>query len=229
MKTFLKSAKGSQVKVLVLAACLSAIPQLAMASTNESVSSPSRTEQLKIVPTLGYSYFNIQGSSTDYKSKAGNSLAVLAQMPIMGGQVELESGLEYLETGAKQTVDSGFFGLSIDTNTITIKQLAVPLRAKYVINPTAEGTHWYGKAGLTPTFVMSAKSEDALGGSTDIKSDLNSIGLLTQAGFGADWGIAAAGRVSLDFTYSYGLTKVSKNEDGRATGFQIQAGYAFNL
>lgn len=227
MKTFLKSAKGSQVKVLVLAACLSAIPQLAVAATNESIGS-SHTEQLKIVPTLGYSYFNIQGSAQDYKSKGGNSLAVLAQMPLMGGQMEVESGLEYLETGAKQTVDFGFF--SLDAVTINIKQLAVPLRAKYVINPTAEGTRWYGKAGLTPTFVMAAKADVAGGDSTDIKSELNSIGLLTQAGFGADWGVAAvAGRVSLDFTYSYGLTKVFKNEDGRATGFQIQAGYAFNL
>ncbi len=226
MKPFLQSVKSSKIKVLVLAVCLGAVPQLALAEANESVSSP-RAEQWKIVPTLGYSYFNIQGASAAYKSKSGSSAAVLAQMPMMGGQIELESGLEYLETGAKQTLDFGFF--SIDAMTIDIKQIAVPLRAKYIFNPETTSTRWYGKAGLTPTYVVGAKAE-VPGASSDIKSDLNDIGVLTQVGLGADWGIdAVTGRVSLDLTYSYGLTKVFKNSDGRATGFQVQAGYAFAL
>lgn len=226
MKPFLNSVKSSQVKVLVLALCLGSAPQFAFAAANESVSSP-HADQLKIVPSLGYSYFNIQGSSSDFKSKGGTSAGVLAQMPIMNGQVELESGLEYLETGAKQTIDFGFF--SMDAMTIDIKQIAIPIRAKYIFNPTAVGTRWYGKAGLTPTYVVGAKAE-VPGASTDIKSDLTEVGVLTQAGVGADWNLEAMmGRVSLDLTYNYGLTKVFKNADGRATGFIVQAGYAFAL
>ncbi len=227
MKTFLKSVKSSQVKVLVLATCLAAAPHFAFAETNQSVSAKP-TEQLKIVPSLGYSYFNIQGADADYKSKGGNSAAVLVQMPMAGGQVELESGLEYLETGAKQTVD--FAGLSFEVSSLEFKQIAIPLRAKYIFNPASEGTHWFGKAGVTPTYVVGAKSSDIFGASSDIKSEMTELGVLTQAGIGADWGIeAVAGRVSLDLTYNYGLTKVFKNADGRATGYIVQAGYAISL
>ena len=223
MKMFSKMTKGSQG--LILAACLSALPQMVCAASSES--SMANSSNLKIVPTLGYSYFNIQGSSSDYKSKGGNSVAVLAQMP-MGGSVELESGLEYLETGAKQSVDFGF--LSLDTLTVTIKQLTVPLRAKYIFNPSSSGTRWYGKGGVTPTFVMSASADVPGAGSTDIKSDLNTFGILAQAGLGADWGLESiGGRVNLDVTYSQGLTKVFKEDSGRAAGFQIAAGYAFSL
>ena len=211
---------------LVLA-CLCAGPQFAVAAAaNESVT-PAYVDHLKIVPSLGYTYFNVQGSPTDYKSKVGSSAAVLVQMPLMDGQMEIESGLEYMETGAKQTLfGSGFF--TIDA-TLDIKQVAIPIRAKYIFNPATSGTHYYGKAGITPTYVTSAKV-DALGATGDVKSQLNDIGALTQAGLGADWGLdSITGRVSLDLTYSYGLTKVFKDSDGRATGYQLQAGYAFIL
>ncbi len=225
MKMNLKFVKGIQAKVLVLA-CLAVIPQLALAVTNQVVSSAGHDE-LKLVPSLGYSYFNIQGATADYKAKGGNSAGILVQMPMTDSAIELESGLEYLETGAKQTFDFGF--LSIDAATLSIGQLAVPLRAKYIFNPTGAGTHWYGRAGLTPTYVMSAKS-DVMGQSADVKSDVNSFGVLTQAGIGAEWSNdMIPGRITMDLTYSYGLTKVFKIADGKASGFQLQAGYSFHL
>jgi hypothetical protein len=183
-------------------------------------------EKLKLVPSLGYTYFNIQGGDTAYESKGGSSAAVLIQMP-MNADLELESGLEYIETGAKQSVSFGIF--SFDTSNITIKNLAIPLRAKYSFNTTqAEGTHWYGKAGLTPTYVMAAELE-SMGTTQDIKSELNSFNILTQAGVGADWQVTMGGRVNVDFSYNYGLNKVSKNDNGRAAGFQLQAGYSIEL
>ncbi len=227
MKTFLQ---GSKIKVLVLALCAGLAPQISQATgaVNESLSQ-SRADALKIVPTLGYSYFNIEGSAMNLKSKSGNSAAVLVQMPMMGGQVELESGLQYLESGAKESFDLGS-GFSLTTMEINIKQIAIPLNAKYIFNPASEGTHWFGKAGLTPTYLVGAKEDSTFGGSQDVKSEMNTIGLLTQAGVGADWGVEAImGRVSLDLTYNYGLTKVFKNQDGHATGYQVQAGYAIAL
>ncbi len=229
MNQIVKVLKSSTCKVTVLACALAyvaAAPQAIAATKNESVTAPT-AQQLKIVPSLGYTYFNIQGSPADFKSKGGSSAAVLVQMPMMEGQMELESGVEYLETGARRSVDFGV--LSFTTSETTVGQLAVPLRAKYIINPTAQGTRWYGKAGLTPTFLMSAKTND-LGVTVDEKSNMNGIGVFTQAGFGADWAHdLIPGRVSMDFTYSYGLTKVFKNEDGRAAGFQLQAGYVISL
>jgi hypothetical protein len=224
MKPFLKSLKSSKVVTAAILLGLCAAPQLTLAAAaNESVAS-SHDDRLKVVPTLGYTYFNIQGGNQDYKSKGGTSVAVLAQMPL-GDGLEVESGLDYMETGAKISYsDFWFFD-----QTYTINQIAIPIRAKYIFNPQAQGTHYYGKAGLTPTFVVSAKS-DGPAGSSDFKSSLNTFGALTQAGIGADWGLdSVTGRISLDLTYSYGLTKVFKDYDGRSTGYQLQAGYAIAL
>lgn len=223
MNPVLKLLKQTKAQALVLTVII-ASAQFATAASSDM--SASNSERLKIVPSLGYSYFNISGSSSDFKSKSGSSAAVLVQMP-MTSNLEVESGLEYLETGAKQSLDFGF--LSLDTAQLEVKQLAVPVRAKYIFNPASQGTHYFGKAGLTPTYVIGAKM-NALGQSSDVKSTLNDLGLLTQAGLGADWGLdSITGRISFDFTYSYGLTKVFKDADGRSTGFQLQLGYAFML
>jgi hypothetical protein len=224
-QTIKKSQTGIKIVATILA-CLTAAPQMSLAASNESVL--KNNEQMKIVPTLGYTYFNIQGTSADYKAKGGNSAAVLLQIPMMNGNLDIESGIEYLETNARLSAEFGF--LSIDLATLAVKQIAVPIRAKYTFNPEAQGTHWFGKGGLTPTYLMSAKQDDINGVSTDLKSEMTSIGLLTQAGVGADWGFGnAPGRMSVDVTYSYGLTKAFKSEGGRAAGFQVQAGYAINL
>lgn len=223
MNAFQKLVRTTRTQVLALAV-LAAAPQWSPAA--ESTGLAAQSDRMKIVPSLGYSYFNITGSSSDFKSKSGNSAAVLVQLPV-GSALEVESGLEYLETGAKQSIDFGF--LSLDTAKLDVKQLAIPIRAKYTFNPDSNGTRYFGKAGLTPTYLMSAKL-DGLGQSTDVKSSINDLGLLGQAGLGADWGLdAIAGRVTFDFTYSYGLTKVFKDDDGRSSGFQLQLGYAFML
>lgn len=223
MKTILKET-GARVKVTVLAAVLAYVgmaPQVGFAAGAESVVIVG--SKLKIVPTLGYSFFNIQGSGLELSSKGGSSASVLVQMPILDGEVELESGLEYLETGA--SMSAGFFSFA----TIDINQIAVPLRAKYVFNPKTEKTRWYGKAGLTPTYVVSANM-NVLGQKSDISSSVNAAGALTQVGIGADWGHEIiSGRVSMDVTYNYGLTKVLKDEGGTSTGFLVQAGYVISL
>lgn len=221
LKLFMKSR--SQAFALAVVATTS---QLVFAA--QDTMSASNSDRLKLVPSLGYSYFNITGSSSDFKSKSGSSAAVLVQMP-MATSLEFESGLEYLETGAKLSADAGD-GWSYELAKITVQQLAIPLRAKYNFNPESTGTRYFGKAGLTPTYLMSAKSETFLVGSENIKSSMNDIGVLTQAGLGADWGVdAITGRVSFDLTYSYGLTKVFKDSDGRSTGFQLNLGYVFLL
>lgn len=225
MNPFLKFVQTSKTHVLALAV-LAAAPQWSNAAESSNFSAHS--ERMKIVPSLGYSYFNITGSSSDFKSKSGGSGAILVQMP-MSAELEIESGLEYLETGAKQTYDLGW-GLSIDTAKLEVKQLTIPIRAKYNFNPHSNGTRYFAKAGLTPTYLMSAKMETPGGSSESVKSAMKDLGFLGQAGFGADWGIdAITGRITFDFTYSYGLTKVFKDEDGRSSGFQLNLGYAFLL
>jgi Outer membrane protein beta-barrel domain len=222
MNPFLKAVKRTKNHMLALAV-LATLPQWSSAA--ESFSG-AQNNKMKIVPSLGYSYFNITGGTVDYKSKSGSSAAVLVQMP-MNSDFEIESGLEYLETGAKQTLDFGF--LSLDTAKLDVKQLAIPIRAKYNFNPASTGTRYFAKAGVTPTYLLSAKVE-GLGESTDVKSSMNDIGFLGQAGLGADWGLdAITGRITFDFTYSYGLTKAFKDVDGRSSGFQLQLGYAFAM
>ncbi len=214
--------------VAILAVCIFASAQASFAETNEAETSSATLNQLKIIPSVGYSYFNITGSDDNYKSKSGGSAAALVQYPLMQS-LEIESGLEYLETGAKQTLDFGIF--SLDTATLEMQQLTIPLRAKYTFNPQSENTQYYGKAGITPTYLMSAKMDSFTGSSADVKSTLNEWGLLTQAALGADWKLeTVSGRVSFDLIYSYGLTKVFKdNSNGRLTGFQAQLGYVVSL
>ena len=232
MKPFLKISSPIDVKTVALAVCLSALPQLSQAAPSSSTSA-SKFNSMKIVPSLGYTYFNIQGAALDpsvtNSSKGGSSAGVLVQLPMMGKSLELETGLEYLETGAKQSADL-FSIFSITLSETEINHIAIPVRAKYNFNPSSEGTQWYGKAGLTPTFVMTAKNTSLGSEVIDIKSDVNPFGVLTQAGIVADWALGlAGGRVSVDFSYNYGLTKVFKDAGGTSTGYLLQAGYIFSL
>lgn len=221
MKALLTTMKSVPAKLL-LVTCLCAAHNFAQAADVESRENVSQNEGLKFVPTLGYSFFNITGTDVDYKSKSGSSASMLVQKGY-SPNLTLESGLQYLEAGAKQSLDFGFF--SLDTAVVDIKMLTIPVRAQYVFNPAASGARYYGKAGLAMTYIVSAKTK-VMGETQDIKSELNSLGAFAQAGLGADWEIASASRLNFDVTYNYGLTKLSKNEGGKLAGLELQAGYA---
>lgn len=221
MKALLTTMKTVPAKLL-LVTCLCAAHNFAQAADVESRETVSQNEGLKFVPTLGYSFFNITGSDVDYKSKSGSSASMLVQKGF-SPNLSAESGLQYLEAGAKQSLDFGFF--SLDTAVIDIKLITIPVRAQYVFNPTATGARYYGKAGIAATYVVGAKA-NIMGESQDIKSELNSVGAFAQAGLGADWEIASASRLNVDVTYNYGLTKVFKNTSGKLAGLELQAGYA---
>lgn len=221
MKALLKTIKTVPAKLL-LVTCLCAAHNFAQAADAQSNTSVLQGQGIKFVPTLGYSYFNITGTDVDYSSKGGNSAALLVQK-MMNPAVEVESGLQYLEAGAKQSLDFGFF--SLDTAVVDIKMITIPVRAKYLFNPTSTGAHYFAKAGLAATYIVGAKAT-VLGESQDIKSDLNSLGAFAQAGLGADWEVASNSRVNVDVTYNYGLTKLSKESGGKLAGLEIQAGYA---
>lgn len=225
--TNFKSVKFQLIAVLAVLSFKTIAWSADAATAGESVAQIN--PQMKVIPSLGYTYFNIQGSKDDYKSKSGNSAAVLVQMPLSDYGINFESGLEYLETGAKLTYDFGI--LSLDVASLKMAQLAIPLRASYTLNPSSTGTQYYVKGGMTPTYLVQAKLEDNINGvSTDVKSEMNDLGLLAQIGFGADWGHEVLnGRVHLDLSYNYGLTKIFKSTDGKSAGFHLQAGYAIAL
>ncbi len=221
MKALLRTMKTVPAKVL-LVTCLCAAQNFAQAADAESREVVSPTENVKFIPTLGYSYFNITGSDVDYSSKGGSSAGLLVQKAF-SPTLSVESGLQYLEAGAKQSLDFGFF--SLDTVVVDIKMITIPVRAQYLFNPTSTGARYYGKAGVAATYVVGAEA-NVLGESQDIKSELNSFGAFAQAGLGADWEIASESRLNVDVTYNYGLTKVFKNGGGKLAGLEVQAGYA---
>lgn len=210
--------------ILTIAITCGSMMNLANAAEGESRINTA-TNKIKIVPSLGYTYFNISGANSSYKATSGSLAGVLAQVP-MDKTLTLESGLEYVETGAKQSMSFGW--LELDTAQIKVASLAIPLRAKYMFNAEeVESTRYYIKGGLTPLLMMSAKLETGAE-STDIKSELNNFDILTQAGFGGEW-LMSGGHVNLDLSYNYGLTKVSKTEGGRNVGWVVQAGYAIDI
>lgn len=195
-------------------------------AAEQVLTTKTSSDKLKLVPSLGFTYYNIQGSNSDFKAKGGSSAAVLVQMPIDNDFV-FETGLEYFEAQAKLSETFGMF--EMEYATLKINYLAIPLRAIYNFNqPSSEGTHWFGKAGLTPSYVMSAKL-DSIVASGDVKSDLNTMTFLAHAGVGADWQVSMGGRVSTDLTYNYGLNKYSKEDNGVIAGIQVQVGYSIEL
>jgi len=190
--------------------------------------------RIKIIPTLGYTNFKLSGmrsegsdtNSLSFKSKGGNSIGVLSQIPI-DEKLDFETGLEYFESGGSYTLDSGFFSLTLAE--LKLSYLAIPLRAKYMFNsPNTEGFRYYGKGGITATYLTQAKYETFLGTSQDVKSDMNSVDVLLNGGVGLDWQ-AAGGRANFDFNYNYGTQKVSKSAGGKAEGFMLQLGYAIEI
>lgn len=221
MKALLKTMKSVPAKVLLMT-CLCTAHNMAQAADAESRTSGSYTDNLKFVPSLGYSYFNITGAEDSYSSKGGSSAALLVQK-MFSPTLSVESGLQYLEAGAKQTLDFGFF--SLDALVVDIKMLTIPVRAQYLLNPTSTGARYFGKAGLAATYVLGAQVE-SMGQTADIKEDLNALGAFAQVGLGADWEVASQSRVNLDVTYNYGLTKIFKNGNGKLAGLEVQAGYA---
>lgn len=190
--------------------------------------------EFSLKPSLGYTYFNIQGASTEvsgdadgsleYNYKGGNSAGVIAEYSISEA-FELEAGLEYVETGAKLAANFGI--LSLNFGELKVNSLFVPLRAKYNFNPSSTGTRFSARAGLAPTFLLAAKSE-YLGESTNVKSSFNSFGLMSQVGLGFDWDIVG-GRLAADLNYNYGLTKTFKEGSGKTVGYQMSVGYIFSL
>lgn len=237
MKTISKkSIKGSCKQqiiglVTLLACCMAAKAESTGQPKNQQPgeSVVSTNQHIKLIPSLGYTYFNIQGADVDFKAKSGNSAAVLVLYPLAQYGIELESGIEYLETNSKITQE--VFFLSMDVASLNMSQIAVPLRARYTFNPNSESTHYFIKGGLTPTLLVKAQMEEHITGSSqDVKSEMNSLGLYSQIAFGADWGHEIlGGRVHFDISYNYGLTKLYKSENGKSAGFQLQAGYAINL
>lgn len=195
---------------------------------------------LTLKPSLGYTYFNIQGAAAgaqvegeegevaglDYKYKGGNSAGVIAQYAL-DDAFEVELGLEYVETGAKVGLDLNDF-ISLTAAELTVGSLFVPIRAKYNFNPKSDGTRFNVRAGLAPTYLLSAKSKESFGETRDIKSEMNSFGVMTQVGLGMDWQILS-GRLAADFNYNYGLTKIFKDTNGKSVGYQLALGYVLSL
>lgn len=221
MKRKFKTEGQKTLTALALLLTLASTPL----SAAENTTTAKALSGVKIVPSLGYTYFNIQGTDLDLKSKGGSSAAVLAQVKMMD-QLDLETGLQYIETGAKMSVDFGF--LSFDTAQFEISNIAIPLLAKYSFNsPQAQEVGFYGKAGLIPMYAVQAKLK-TLTETTDIKSDINAFTALTQVAVGGDWD-SMGGRINLDVSYNYGLTEFSKSLGGRTAGYQILAGYTIQL
>lgn len=222
----------SKKTLFVLATLISLTPWVSEASTSVG----SMKDSIKLVPTLGYNYMTIEGASAnvggaslEYKAKGGSSAAILAQMPVGDGHFQFESGLEYMESVSKASVDFGF--LSMEVAQFKMTHLAIPLRAKYLFNPAnGNDSRFFMKAGVTPTYLMSFKSSDIGGASSADKSSFNDVGALAQVGIGGDWATSFyKGRITMDLAYNYGLTKVFKEGNGRTAGYQLQAGYIIDL
>ncbi|MGZ3745534.1 MAG: outer membrane beta-barrel protein [Pseudobdellovibrionaceae bacterium] len=168
---------------------------------------------LSIVPVVGANSFNFHGSGMDSRSGIHAGADVLIPTSIQG--LSFETGLNYLETGAKTEM---FFA----STEISLGYLAIPLLANWQFYKASSGTEWFLKGGTYLTQLMSAKQKTQVFGNsqeTDFKDQMSNNDLMFTAGIGGRWTVFSNLLVAVDFDYAKGMMNTAKNVDGKSEGW----------
>ncbi|WP_413290020.1 outer membrane beta-barrel protein [Bdellovibrio sp. HCB337] len=169
-------------------------------------------EKISIVPVLGGNSFNYGGSGMD--SRGGTLAGANVYMSTGVEGLQLETGLNYLETGAKTNM------LFVSAEK-ALGYIAIPVLANWQFYKTSGGTELFLKGGAYITQLMSAKLKmQGFGGSAeeDIKSQISNNDVLVTAGFGGRWTVFSNLQAALDLNYAQGLIKTEKDGTGKSSG-----------
>jgi hypothetical protein len=191
------------------------------AQTMDSINASS----LQLIPSLGIT--SLSGASNDSMSAgSGMQVGVLADLKL-GGKLFLETGALYLES--KQV--AGLEGLASASE--TRGYLAVPVLAKYHFMEVADTAVLFGKAGITPAFLASAKQQTEIfgeGQSVDVKGERSSMDFLVTAGLGGTMQVAPRWSVVADLSFVRGMKSVVREGDAvHQQGLIVNLGASFAL
>lgn len=181
-------------------------------------------ESMTISPVIGLTSMSIKGSDIS-GSRSGSQLGAHLNFDVGVANMLLETGLLYMQAGAKNDAILASTEYELD-------YLALPIGVQYNLSGDAK-SYWYLRGGATLAYLMSAKSKTTLLGSTtgggDIKDQTNSFDLMPYVGIGSMWEVGSGGKLGLDFNYTRGLLKVFKDQASNNDGFIVNLSYGFSI
>lgn len=177
----------------------------------------ANSDKFSIAPQVGMTLFKVMGSGLD--SKAGSTAGMDVLIPLGVEGLRLQTGLNYLETGAKTS-------LLFASAEFDLRYLTLPVLANWTFYQTSGRTDFYMKGGGIISQVVSAKAKTTVFGTTDeqdIKDQVNSNDILFTAGLGFTTEVFGDWRAGLDMSYVKGTKDVFKAQEGLAEGYVIGA------
>jgi len=169
--------------------------------------------KMSIAPVFGASSFNFSGSGMDSRSGMLAGANVLIPTGVAG--LQIETGLNYLEAGAKTQM----LFASAETS---LGYLAIPVLANWQFYKSSAGTEFFLKGGAYVNQLMSAKQKTQIFGTTDetdVKDQVASNDVMLNAGFGGRWTVFSNLQAAVDLNYVKGTMNVSKSAEGKSEGW----------
>ena len=185
-----------------------------------------------IIPEIGFNYSTITGSQESYSYKGGSNVGVLTEIKTSTPDLNILTGLEYIESGFSKGFGDLGFGLSLVTLETKLKYLSIPTKAKYHYYHSTNGSDYYLIGELSVDYLMSAESEltgfTSNSNITDISSNFNKFDLVSSIGLGYNYQ-AYGSTFSAELEYNRGLLDISKDSAGKKQGFLAKFGYVLTL
>ncbi len=182
-----------------------------------------------VAPSLGYNYFKLSGD-LDLESKSSTSGGIMVYKNL-DTNLELQSGLVYVEAGGKQNYNSGIFSFTVAE--MNLQYLVIPIGAKWTFLHYGDGatSTVYLQGGANVAYLMAAKYKRYLGdvGESDIKSEMRSFDLQAYVGVGGSKEVSKNQSVTYDLNYIKGLQSVSKEGDNKISGYSLNLGYNISI
>jgi hypothetical protein len=194
-------------------------------SANFAIGASALNEhKVTIVPEIGNTSFHVTGLQSSYRS--ASMIGAAARFRTDNDRLTWSVGAQYLQAGFKQRIEFGIF--TIDVAEVATDYLTVPLKSEFLLShPSTVGLKYFLSAGLTPSYLLSAKFKDLLHEDADekgIRSEMNGLDVLVGLGFGGRYE-TAIGDFDFGLEYHKGQMDLIKDQRSRNEGFIAKAGY----
>jgi len=170
------------------------------------------------------------GAGISMVSDNQENLDVSSRFMGKGGLIFVYSTKTHFGFGADLKYSAEGFSYKVpgfdEKNSVHLNYLRIPVHAIYFFGEY--GDHMRPKVflGLTPGFLLSAKSED-----TDIKDEMNSFDLGIHGGVGLNVRLASAIWLNTDLTYYHGFLDINDGDDNSTlnSNLGLNVGVAFGI
>ena len=218
--------------MLIRALLISTVFPIAFAQAQDSLVSQqpnASTASMSVAPVLGMSTFSFAGDSM-WQSK--NGLTAGAIVDFGRSYFSMETGLMYMQQGARASLDATAGGRKVGTVTadVNLEYLALPILGRYNFSGDAQKT-FFLKAGAMPQTLLGKEVKVSGFGQSYSTRDLDvaTTDVLLVAGAGLEFPFSQNGSIRGDLTYNRGLLKVNNSGDTTLNnqGFLTSVGAVF--